>query len=134
TAEMLMYFFNFCLCLINEQLLMPQNHDVGYNDCNNCSGRILEDKVFNKVQHYRCFGNVELVEDFSNDLAQVALIEWIDKRSVLIVFFQAAFTQFSNLYEVFIRCFIFKVSSRSEEHTSELQSRFDLVCRLLLEK
>src|SRR5207249_10248608 len=26
------------------------------------------------------------------------------------------------------------VSERSEEHTSELQSRFDLVCRLLLEK
>src|SRR5207249_11258690 len=26
------------------------------------------------------------------------------------------------------------VDSRSEEHTSELQSRFDLVCRLLLEK
>src|SRR5207249_10014995 len=27
-----------------------------------------------------------------------------------------------------------KHRSRSEEHTSELQSRFDLVCRLLLEK
>src|SRR5699024_6143144 len=27
-----------------------------------------------------------------------------------------------------------KVEVRSEEHTSELQSRFDLVCRLLLEK
>src|SRR5207249_10758464 len=27
-----------------------------------------------------------------------------------------------------------KLSKRSEEHTSELQSRFDLVCRLLLEK
>src|SRR5699024_11763894 len=26
------------------------------------------------------------------------------------------------------------VMGRSEEHTSELQSRFDLVCRLLLEK
>src|SRR5438067_13455378 len=26
------------------------------------------------------------------------------------------------------------LGSRSEEHTSELQSRFDLVCRLLLEK
>src|SRR5437868_11783209 len=25
-------------------------------------------------------------------------------------------------------------NSRSEEHTSELQSRFDIVCRLLLEK
>ena len=28
----------------------------------------------------------------------------------------------------------FKKRMRSEEHTSELQSRFDLVCRLLLEK
>src|SRR5699024_11582478 len=27
-----------------------------------------------------------------------------------------------------------KPKERSEEHTSELQSRFDLVCRLLLEK
>src|SRR5699024_11358070 len=27
-----------------------------------------------------------------------------------------------------------RVAHRSEEHTSELQSRFDLVCRLLLEK
>src|SRR5699024_12024603 len=27
-----------------------------------------------------------------------------------------------------------KYARRSEEHTSELQSRFDLVCRLLLEK
>src|SRR5438067_8411917 len=27
-----------------------------------------------------------------------------------------------------------QLSARSEEHTSELQSRFDLVCRLLLEK
>src|SRR5699024_12311594 len=28
----------------------------------------------------------------------------------------------------------FNILNRSEEHTSELQSRFDLVCRLLLEK
>src|SRR5699024_12406007 len=27
-----------------------------------------------------------------------------------------------------------RINDRSEEHTSELQSRFDLVCRLLLEK
>src|SRR5437868_12529079 len=27
-----------------------------------------------------------------------------------------------------------EINLRSEEHTSELQSRFDLVCRLLLEK
>src|SRR5699024_11386204 len=30
------------------------------------------------------------------------------------------------------RFFIFGPDTRSEEHTSELQSRFDLVCRLLL--
>src|SRR5699024_12007365 len=30
--------------------------------------------------------------------------------------------------------FEIRFSIRSEEHTSELQSRFDLVCRLLLEK
>src|SRR5699024_11979531 len=33
-----------------------------------------------------------------------------------------------------IQSIIFWSKSRSEEHTSELQSRFDLVCRLLLEK
>src|SRR5438067_7826939 len=33
-----------------------------------------------------------------------------------------------------IKIYRFARRSRSEEHTSELQSRFDLVCRLLLEK
>src|SRR5699024_11444185 len=33
-----------------------------------------------------------------------------------------------------IRCLLHIEVARSEEHTSELQSRFDLVCRLLLEK
>src|SRR5207249_9837197 len=37
--------------------------------------------------------------------------------------------------ELFSACPKFwRDDSRSEEHTSELQSRFDLVCRLLLEK
>src|SRR5690606_41958413 len=32
------------------------------------------------------------------------------------------------------KIFVFKIYGRSEEHTSELQSRENLVCRLLLEK
>src|SRR2546430_10185619 len=32
------------------------------------------------------------------------------------------------------RCFLSCTSARSEEHTSELQSQSNLVCRLLLEK
>src|SRR5207249_7899242 len=35
----------------------------------------------------------------------------------------------AGLFSTSLDCFY-----RSEEHTSELQSRFDLVCRLLLEK
>src|SRR5699024_12669948 len=38
-------------------------------------------------------------------------------------------TMFSNCLRMFSISIL-----RSEEHTSELQSRFDLVCRLLLEK
>src|SRR5207249_11017461 len=37
-----------------------------------------------------------------------------------------AFAQFKKIFR--------ESAKRSEEHTSELQSRFDLVCRLLLEK
>src|SRR5207249_5163447 len=44
----------------------------------------------------------------------------------------------SHLASQFLRVHLFALDRRqplrSEEHTSELQSRFDLVCRLLLEK
>src|SRR5699024_11457915 len=40
----------------------------------------------------------------------------------------------SNTKIVGFTLLITAVAIRSEEHTSELQSRFDLVCRLLLEK
>src|SRR5699024_12615634 len=40
-----------------------------------------------------------------------------------------------EICEIFCATRVSTISStRSEEHTSELQSRFDLVCRLLLEK
>src|SRR5699024_11281178 len=41
------------------------------------------------------------------------------------------FTEFKTVFAGLILGSLF---GRSEEHTSELQSRFDLVCRLLLEK
>src|SRR5699024_11972350 len=42
----------------------------------------------------------------------------------------------TSVQEIFEICqnYITQNKQRSEEHTSELQSRFDLVCRLLLEK
>src|SRR5207249_9133607 len=44
--------------------------------------------------------------------------------------FRSSFSTISSDMTLTETCFRF----RSEEHTSELQSRFDLVCRLLLEK
>src|SRR5207249_11999653 len=41
---------------------------------------------------------------------------------------------FRKQAERFGATFVTDDATRSEEHTSELQSRFDLVCRLLLEK
>src|SRR5438067_9258905 len=43
-------------------------------------------------------------------------------------------TKSSSSTMIFSNLFSSSVTPRSEEHTSELQSRFDLVCRLLLEK
>src|SRR5690349_24235439 len=50
-------------------------------------------------------------------------------RKSLNRFLRAGFDIFAPLPSAFSRC-----GMRSEEHTSELQSRRDLVCRLLLEK
>src|SRR5699024_12794862 len=64
------------------------------------------------ADHYNVIVNDEVVKTTTN---LSAVVEGLDS---------------STMYEV-------KVESvdknRSEEHTSELQSRFDLVCRLLLE-
>src|SRR5699024_3607168 len=43
-------------------------------------------------------------------------------------------TQFDSIIISNQAIYLIEVKNRSEEHTSELQSRFDLVCRLLLEK
>src|SRR5699024_11410198 len=57
---------------------------------------------------------------------------WIAKRTGTNYPISAtqSFTASSNNFELAVAV---TVGVRSEEHTSELQSRFDLVCRLLLE-
>src|SRR5699024_12342429 len=59
------------------------------------------------------------------------LNRFISIRS-LMFFFYESFKAFFN--RPFCDKIDDKENERSEEHTSELQSRFDLVCRLLLEK
>src|SRR5207249_10303221 len=56
---------------------------------------------------------------------------YFDNKSEL---FLASLLKMLVVMEASIKDFLKNDDPRSEEHTSELQSRFDLVCRLLLEK
>src|SRR3989449_2025456 len=53
--------------------------------------------------------------------------------SILVFMAIGVFSLSNNAFDVLIMA-VFGVLGRSEEHTSELQSRLHLVCRLLLEK
>ena len=66
-----------------------------------------------------------------NEKDLVFALQEVDDRFALIFFFDFGVHRgFVTADDVFV---IFQ-ESRSEEHTSELQSHHDLVCRLLLEK
>src|SRR5699024_11793474 len=76
--------------------------------------------LINQVADYPDPKNKELIKVLSEKLA-------IDPVHLLLGNGAAELISLLGLY-------LHKKSIRSEEHTSELQSRFDLVCRLLLEK
>src|SRR5699024_12656534 len=67
-------------------------------------------------------------------------IKTLEQEHVAVCFFgdgasnEGTFHEGLNLASILDLPVIFVCENRSEEHTSELQSRFDLVCRLLLEK
>src|SRR5699024_2792683 len=113
-----------------------------YGVANFCSG-ILTFLMLPLYTHYFTtaeYGFWELVVTTSTLLAPFITIELVaaDHRWLLIekneekqkpIITTGAFTIMRNLLFFNVITII-----RSEEHTSELQSRFDLVCRLLLEK
>src|SRR5207249_12282082 len=60
---------------------------------------------------------------------------WIPScRNMAVTFLAPTRFNIRSVASLSLRVIINRTKSRSEEHTSELQSRFDLVCRLLLEK
>src|SRR5699024_11385402 len=79
--------------------------------------------------------NIVLTGKISRKIADVAPIPLGAKGRQSILFFQKFREQvFGKIKGFACRDFRKHFRVRSEEHTSELQSRFDLVCRLLLEK
>src|SRR3712207_7196860 len=75
---------------------------------------------------------------FSNIGAKLFFDSLTSLRSVSLFSFSSLYISFSTMYSFIFRntsfSFSILISLRSEEHTSELQSRQYLVCRLLLEK
>src|SRR5699024_12790765 len=72
---------------------------------------------------------------FIGDAANEAVISDVAKKfSVTINILQGKLTQTISGVLGTLTIQLQGEKERSEEHTSELQSRFDLVCRLLLEK
>src|SRR5699024_11384988 len=74
-----------------------------------------------------------LIANSSPCLMSVVRLEYSSFRGIaLLVSILTIYTCGSSIS--ITRILFESVTYRSEEHTSELQSRFDLVCRLLLEK
>src|SRR5687768_18297724 len=83
---------------------------------------------------------------FSAVLFTIGVVGVLTRRNAIIIFMcvelmlnavNLTFVAFSTAYGMTGQVFVFMVmtvAARSEEHTSELQSRLHLVCRLLLEK
>src|SRR5699024_11445223 len=69
------------------------------------------------------YDNTSIIMDIEDNL-NVYLMEHLEYKLTPEVFYKTLTN--THYHE--------ELSKRSEEHTSELQSRFDLVCRLLLEK
>src|SRR5699024_11492447 len=100
-----------------------------------------------------CPGSVRALHSFptrrSSDLDDALVLGFLnalppDKRQPNLLFAAARYLLNSPPTLDLLHTFVMQMPSvltdvmtsrrRSEEHTSELQSRFDLVCRLLLEK
>src|SRR5690625_2173742 len=83
---------------------------------------------------------IELLKSFLNEIKPHAAIEYINEQECVMIYeFQDSNNDLigdevflSPDFEVVYQ--VYDEYARSEEHTSELQSRGHLVCRLLLEK
>src|SRR5699024_11807390 len=90
--------------------------------------RQLSDHPVGDAVHSRGFLDFQIFDYLSH----FGRRSWIDNRLIVVVVDPRLDIVFDAPRVIVILAVRAKL--RSEEHTSELQSRFDLVCRLLLEK
>src|SRR5699024_10707553 len=100
-------------------------------------GRDVREGLFTRVMDFSTqemtqFGTPSLITRSTNDVQQVQMFAFMAMTVIIMAPIMLiggvimAVNQDAGLSLLLV--------ARSEEHTSELQSRFDLVCRLLLEK
>src|SRR5699024_12083680 len=110
----------------------------GYNFVN-------DDSDYNKIGflHNKYIGKptqqekTNMSSGLGNDLSIDEIIDIAGKSKNGLRFkalYEGGWDQFYDSQSEADMAFVSDLAFRSEEHTSELQSRFDLVCRLLLEK
>src|SRR5699024_11909989 len=100
---------------------------------------LLLKSVFKKPEKWSIYKKEIILEMQAIGVGSLSLIVIISTFIGAVMTMQIAFQLVSDLIPTSVIGQINRDSNilelgRSEEHTSELQSRFDLVCRLLLEK
>src|SRR5699024_11800562 len=111
--------------IFKEQILEGAIRLLKRDGINNLTARNIADELKCSTQpiynEYKNMGGLreEIVKHFDDILIDKVFDHFNEKIT------------FEKIAENYI---LYASEERSEEHTSELQSRFDLVCRLLLEK
>src|SRR5699024_12350103 len=87
---------------------------------------------------FYCVGPIKHLQSFptrrSSDLVTSAALGNLRVMSAFVATVVPCEKSSTSVRSMYARLTPLMTAVRSEEHTSELQSRFDLVCRLLLEK
>src|SRR5699024_1367093 len=126
--------------LLSQINIIHTTHDVDKIDIHALaydSRKVGKNDLFVAIRGYVTDGHLFL-QSAANNGAQAAIVEEIDEsvnipqiqvdnsRLALAIIADQFYSHPSRQMQT--------IGVRSEEHTSELQSRFDLVCRLLLER
>src|SRR5699024_10125734 len=124
-----LHYHNLILLVISFQCNQIQS--ISYPSFSECTSITSFNPVTLNKRYKRSFARINVIVVFAVSACFNALTNV--PRPVLSIYVTSFKSTITSLLGSLTRSF--KSSfNRSEEHTSELQSRFDLVCRLLLEK
>src|SRR5699024_11716648 len=121
--------------IINEEL---EDDILSYLEIVGIEYNMFNLSVTSDNNNYITKNNIDVIFQKTNHVPQIISysITLIRNKTEMIVYSGDTTERFEGLNDSLFQHYyqLRKEFPRSEEHTSELQSRFDLVCRLLLQK